>query len=213
MVAKSDAFSNGSKVPVVVMQDEDYREPSSFIYDMGSEWDDFLKRWNDPNITTDEAKGLLHTVADRLWWADTAPQNIGEDSRETCVRFLLHYANHTIQYDNEGQIIHKARQVLITKTLKTRYMREEATDGLVVDILTHFIKYSKDDLCADDRPYYDFEPYQRKTIDFLKMVDEARNSPEINDLVDKLIVILFRGNKNTRKNLCLDRKRLSASRF
>ena len=189
------------KIPTVVMKARGYRKPNSFIWNMGKKWDDFLRRWNDPNITNAEAKGLLHTVASRLWWTDYGIKNIGEDSRETCVRFLLHYANHTTIYDHEWQIIEKARQVLIRKTLKTTYMKKKAPDKLIADILAHLIKYNKEDLCDEDRPYYDFEPEQRKTIDFLKMVDETRNSPKINDLVGKLIVILFRGNKSKHKEL------------
>lgn len=183
------------KVATVVMQTKDYRKPDSFIYWVGDKWNDFLKRWNDPNITSDEARGLLHTVANRLWWADTAPEHIGEDSRETCVRFLLHYADQPSRFDHEWQIIEKARRVLIHKVLDTTYMRKEATEELVITILSHLIK-----CIENDKNFYDQEPYRRKIEAFLQMVDETRNNNEINNLVSTLVTLLFRS-KHARKEL------------
>lgn len=176
------------KVPIVVMHD--YRKPDSFVYDTGTQWSDFLYRWNDRNITTDEAKGLLHVVADRLWWADLAPERIGEDSRETCVRFLLYYADYPYRYDCEWQIIEKARKVLIYKVLNTSYI-EKAPNELVMDILTHLVKLIR------KGEIYSQEPYRRKIEDFLRMIGETRNIDKINDLVNTLIAVLFR-NKHIR---------------
>jgi len=178
----------------VVMRNEDYREPDSFIYGMDSKWDEFLARWNDPNITSDEAMGLLHIVTDRLYWADTAPERIGEDSRETCVRFLLYYAGHPYKYDREWQIIEKARKVLINKVLNTRYMREEASDELVIDVLTYFIK-NITECIKDDNTFYNTEPYRKKIEAFLKMVYKIKSKNKIDELVRKLISLLF-GSKN-----------------
>jgi len=179
-------------VKKVIMRDKDYRKPDSFIYDMGSTWNDFLARWNDPNITTDEAKGLLHTVADRLWWADAAPERIGEDSRETCVRFLLYYAGHPYKYDREWQIIEKARKVLINKVLNTRYIREEAPDELVIDILAYFVK-DMEKCIEEDNTFYNHEPQRRKIEAFLKMVYRTRRKNKIDKLVQKSISLLFGG--------------------
>ncbi len=178
----------------VTMRDEDYRKPDSFVYDMGSEWKDFLARWNDPNITNDEAKGLLHTVTERLWWADAAPKNIGEDSRETCVRFLLHYAGHPYQYDREWQIIEKARKVLINKVLSAGYIKDRASDELVIDILTYFVK-NITKCIKDDNTFYNDEPQRRKIEAFLKIVYETRRKHKIDELVQKIISLLFGGKK------------------
>jgi hypothetical protein len=187
------------KVVTVVMQTENYRKPDSFIYFAGDKWEDFLKRWNDPDITNDEAKGLLHAIADRLWWADTAPERIGEDSRETCVRFLLHYADQTFPFDNAWQIVEKARQVLIHKVLDTTYIRNAASDELVEDILTHLIG-----CITKDKNFYDQEPYRRKIEAFLRIVDGTRNGRKIRELVNTLITILFRS-KHAYKELRRER--------
>lgn len=179
-------------VKTVIMQDKDYRDPGSFIYDMGSKWDGFLARWNDPNITDAEAKGLLHTVTKRLGWVNAAVERSDEDSRETCVRFLLHYAGQPCQYDREWQIIEKARKVLINKVLDTRYIREEASDELVIDILAYFEK-NITECIKKDNTFYEAQPQRRKIEDFLKMVYEIRPKYKIEKRVLKLVSFLFSG--------------------
>lgn len=173
-----------AKAKVVVMKVGDLRKPNSFT-DYGSKWDDFLERWNDPNLTRDEAKGLLHTVADRLWWCKEAPERHGEDSRETCVRFLLHYADCPYRFDCEWQIVKKARQVLIFKVLNTPYIREQASDKLVMDILAHLVKHIQTDYGREDS-------YRRQIENFLRKINEARDNRKIRELVDKIVTILFR---------------------
>ncbi len=183
-------------VKKVIMRNKDYRKPNSFIHNTGNEWKDFLVRWNDPNITNDEAKGLLHTVAVRLSWADTAPERIGEDSRETCVRFLLHYADQPYQFDREWQIIEKARKVLINNVLDTRYIREEASDELVIDILAYFVK-DITKCIEEDNTFYNHEPQRRKIEASLKMVYGIRPKYKIEKLVLKLVSLLFSGKDRT----------------
>lgn len=180
---------------VPAVEPKDCREPKSFVGLYGSLWSDFLERWNDPKITIPEAKGLLHIVADRLWWADTAPRHIGEDSRETCVRFLLHYASCPYKSDHEWQVIKKARQVLIDKVLDTTYVQNEATDDLVRDVLDYFLLDEAVGVVGggDKRiPQHAFGGGQRKLEDFLRMINETREDPGIRRRVDRLVAILFR---------------------
>ena len=180
------------KSKTVIMQDKDYRKPDSFIYYTGREWKDFLARWNDSNITNDEAMGLLHTVTERLHWTDSAFESDGEDSRETCVRFLLYYASHPYQYDIEWQIIEKARKVLINKVLSTSYIRDKAPDELIIDILNFFIKNIRGCI-QEDNTFYEAQPQRRKIEDFLKMVYKTRKKKNIDECVNKLVSLLFRG--------------------
>lgn len=167
---------------VPVMRANDYRKPDSFVHFMGNRWSDFLKRWNDPNITTDEAKGLLHTVANRLWWANNMREHGKEDSRETCVRFLLHYASQPYRYDNEWQIIEKARKALIHQVLDTPYTRDTAPTALLEDILTYLVGG-----LAKDRNFYTNEPHRRKIEAFLRMIDKTRRGRKIGKLMYTLI--------------------------
>ncbi len=175
------------KIKKAVMRFGDYRDPGSFVYQMGNKWKDFLARWNDPNITNDEARGLLHNVAERLRWADTAPQNIGEDSREACVRFLVYYASQPYKYDREWQIIEKARKVLIDKVLNARYIREQASDELVIDILVYLIK-DVTKCIEEGSSFYDHEPQRRKIEAFLKIAYKTRPKLKIVKVARKLIL-------------------------
>ncbi|MDO8522914.1 MAG: hypothetical protein Q7S12_01335 [bacterium] len=173
------------KVRVPKMDESDYREADSFVYFYGDGWNDFLGRWNDRNISTDEAKGLLHVVADRLdGWAETFPESFGEDNRETCVRFLLYYASLPSTYDNEWQIIEKAQQVIVHKVLTSRYLEREASNELILDLLRYFAKDLKERLPKR-------EPGRRKFEDFLRTADNRRND-EIKGLVTQLVTTLFR---------------------
>lgn len=177
-----------TKVNVPKMEVYEYREPDSFVYNYGDLWSDFLRRWGDKNITTDEAIGLLHSVADRLWWADTAPERIGEDSRETCIRFLLHYAKCPVKFDSESQIVEKARQVLIHKVLDSQYVEREASNELVRDILLYFVADIKNRLPKK-------EPAKRKFEEFLRNVDQRRDV-NIKNRVEQLVTALFRAKPN-----------------
>lgn len=178
------------EVRVPVMQEEDYRRLDSFVRSTSvlpytvNQWSNFLARWNDPNITIDEAKGLLHTVALRLGYPPGAVSTYnGEDSRATCVWFIIHYADLSTQYDNEWQIIEKARQVLINGIINTTFIEVKAGDELVIAILNHLI---------GNPIYYNKEPYRRKIKTFLRHIDEKRRNPEIHKLVGELVTILFR---------------------
>lgn len=178
-------------ITVPVMQKNDYRAPDSFVYYVGHPWTNFLKRWNDPDITTAEAKGLLHEVAYRIQGTESYINTIGEDHRETCVRFLLHYAGHPFRYDNEWQIIEKARQVLVYKVLDHDYIEDEASNELIIDILTHLTECMK-----KDNGFYEQEPYRRKIEIFLRKMDEQRGkNHKINELVSELITKLFRSKR------------------
>ena len=181
-------------IDVPRMEESDYRDPGSFTDFVGDRWNDFLQRWNDQNISTDEAKGLLHTVADRLGWANEAfadPERIGEDSRETCVRFLLHYASYPFQYDDEWRIVEKARQVLIHKVLNTTYMNE-ADNELLKDVLKYFVADIKERLPSR-------EPSCRKFEEFLRSVDKRRKNSELRELVAQLVTALFRNKNSSRE--------------
>ena len=152
-----------SKVVVPKMGAFDYRSPNSFIHFYGNLWSDFLKRWEDKNISTDEAKGLLDGVADRLnGWAYPYPENLGEDNRETCVRFLLHYATHPYRHDDEWQIVEKARKVIIGKALLSGYINDMASDELVQDILAYFDNNKKELLNLDVLERKKFEEFLRR---------------------------------------------------
>ena len=127
---------------VMVPLNTEFRDPNTFKY-LGELWADFLSRWNDSKITLSEAKGLLHEVANRMWWANEActKNRIGEDSRETCVRFLIHYAGIEVRFDDEGQIQEKAYKTLTRQVLRSSYIIEQAPKELLMDLLDFYTEH------------------------------------------------------------------------
>ena len=58
-----------------------YRAVNSFPY-LGATWREFLERWNNPDITLPEAKGLLHYVpslSSYYFWQNTPPLCGGDE--------------------------------------------------------------------------------------------------------------------------------------
>ena len=168
-----------AKVVVVpVMQKHEYRDPKTFKHNYIDHWREFLERWNDPDVTIDEAKGLLHGVTRMLGYVEEWPERIGEDPRETCVRFLLHYADHPYRSDNEWQIVEKAQQVLLSKVIDTAYVEKTPTDKLLLAILYSLWSSAESALLWR-------QPAQRKLASFLKKV-AVRKDPEMQMCVNNL---------------------------
>ncbi len=140
---------------VTVPLNTDFRGPNSFTC-LGELWSDFLSRWNDPKITLSEAKGLLREVANRMWWTNEActKDRIGEDSRETCARFLMHYAAIKVRFDDEGQIQEKAYKTLTRQVLRSSYIIEQAPKELLMDVLDFYTenlpKSQSDERCVEN---------------------------------------------------------------
>lgn len=131
-----------SKEKAAVPLNTEFRDPKTFKH-LDALWSDFISRWNDSSVTLCEAKGLLHEVANRMWWANEActKDRIGEDSRETCIRFLMHYAGIEVRYDDEGQIQEKAYKVLTRQVLRSCYLVKHASKELLMDVLDFYTEH------------------------------------------------------------------------
>lgn len=184
----------GSQRPKVpVMGEKDYRKPGTFVC-LHDYWDTFLRRWNDENITRDEAKGLLHVVAERLDCDSEYPKHLGEDSRETCVRFLLHYAELPYRYDDEWQVIEKARKVLVRRVLLSAYMENGAPRDLVRDVLLHLMEQVK----RKEPPYT--QAKDRRIISaFAKRAFGNGRSDLRGKLAEALVITLFHSDAAARE--------------
>jgi hypothetical protein len=103
----------------------------------------------------------------------------------------MHYAAHSYQDDIELQIVEKARDILWTKVIDTRYMREKATDELVLDVLGYFINLPRKELPDRGSEWRKFE-------NFLNMAN-GRDKREIRFLIPVLIFRFAENKKAIRK--------------
>lgn len=165
----------------------EFRDPNSFVY-LDNNWNAFLEHWNHPKTTLNEALGLLHGIIETFAGCEEYFKNRAEeDVRETCVRFLMHYAGTWVRYDAEGQIQRKAYKVLTQKFIGTHhasYLSKPASLNLLLDVLDFYFEFLPDS-----------NPDERSLEKFLQKaykIEVLSQNPFIKAKLDNLANALFR---------------------